>query len=58
MHIHVACAIERNGLVLAARRSAAKSHAAQMGISGRKNRSGESPEVCVKRELWEEMGFS
>jgi len=58
MHIHVACAIiELDGLVLAARRSAAKSLPLKWEFPGGKIDPGESPEVCVKRELIEEMGI-
>jgi 8-oxo-dGTP diphosphatase len=57
MHIHVACGIiERDGLVLAARRSASKSLPFKWEFPGGKIDSGESVEGCVKRELLEEMG--
>jgi 8-oxo-dGTP diphosphatase len=57
MHIHVACGIiERNGLVLAARRNASKSLPLKWEFPGGKIDPGESAEACVKRELLEEMG--
>ena len=57
MHIHVACGIiERDGLVLAARRSASKSLPFKWEFPGGKIDPGESAETCIKRELLEEMG--
>ena len=56
-HIHVACAlIERDGLVLAAQRSAAMSIPLKWEFPGGKLEAGESPEECLRRELVEEMG--
>jgi 8-oxo-dGTP diphosphatase len=57
MHIQVACSIiERDGLVLAARRGASKSLPLKWEFPGGKIDPGESAEECVKRELLEEMG--
>lgn len=56
--IHVTCAIiERDGLVLAAQRSAAMSLALKWEFPGGKIDPGESPEECLQRELVEEMGI-
>jgi 8-oxo-dGTP diphosphatase len=58
-HIHVACAlIERDGLVLAARRSATMSLPLKWEFPGGKLEEGESPEECLRRELVEEMGVT
>ena len=58
-HIHVACAIiERDGLVLAARRSASMSFPLKWEFPGGKIDPGESPQECLHRELLEEMGVS
>lgn len=55
-HIHVACAIiERDGLVLAAQRSAAMNLPLKWEFPGGKIDSDESPEECLIRELVEEM---
>lgn len=57
-HIHVACAIiERDGLVLAARRSASMSLPLKWEFPGGKVEPGESLEGCLNRELLEEMGI-
>ncbi len=57
-HIHVTCAvIERDGLVLAAQRSAAMSLPLKWEFPGGKIDPGESPEDCLRRELIEEMGI-
>jgi len=57
-HLHVTCAIiERDGLVLAARRSAAMSLPLKWEFPGGKIDPGESPEECLRRELVEEMGI-
>ena len=57
-HIHVTCAIiERNGLVLAAQRSAAMSLPLKWEFPGGKINLGESPEDCLRREILEEMGI-
>jgi 8-oxo-dGTP diphosphatase len=57
-HIHVTCAIiERDGLVLAAQRSAAMSLPLKWEFPGGKIDPGESPEECLRRELVEEMGI-
>ena len=57
-HIHVTCAIiERDGLVLAAQRSAAMSLPLKWEFPGGKIDPGESTEDCLRRELVEEMGI-
>lgn len=57
-HIHVACAIiEREGLVLAAKRSAQMSVPLKWEFPGGKIDQGETPEECLRRELIEEMGI-
>jgi 8-oxo-dGTP diphosphatase len=58
-HIHVACAIiERQGLVLAAQRSADMSLPLKWEFPGGKIEQGESPEECLRRELSEEMSVN
>jgi len=58
-HIHVACAIiERDGLTLAAQRSAAMSLPLRWEFPGGKIHDGESPPECLRREIAEEMGVS
>jgi 8-oxo-dGTP diphosphatase len=58
-HIHVACAlIERDGLVLAAQRSATMSLPLKWEFPGGKLEAGESPEECLRRELVEELGVA
>ena len=58
-HIHVACAIiERDGLVLAAQRSAAMSLPLKWEFPGGKIEPGESLVECLVRELHEEMGVT
>lgn len=58
-HIHVACAlIERDGLVLAARRSAAMTLPLKWEFPGGKLEAGESAEDCLQRELVEELGVT
>ena len=55
-HLQVSCAIiERDGLVLAARRSAAMSLPLKWEFPGGKIDLGESPEACLVRELYEEL---
>jgi 8-oxo-dGTP diphosphatase len=55
-HIRVSCAvIERDGRVLAARRSGAMSMPFKWEFPGGKIREGESPSACLVRELAEEM---
>jgi 8-oxo-dGTP diphosphatase len=57
-HIHVTCAIiEREGLVLAAQRSASASMPLKWEFPGGKIDSGETPEECLRRELVEELGI-
>lgn len=57
-HIHVTCAIiERDGLVLAAQRSAAMSLPLKWEFPGGKIDPGETAEDCLRRELVEEMGI-
>jgi 8-oxo-dGTP diphosphatase len=56
-HIHVTCAIiERDGLVLAARRSAVMSMPLKWEFPGGKINPGESLPECLCRELLEEIG--
>ncbi|MEI6215552.1 MAG: (deoxy)nucleoside triphosphate pyrophosphohydrolase [Desulfuromonadales bacterium] len=56
-HVHVACAVvERDGLILAAQRSANTSLPLKWEFPGGKLEEGESPEECLKREMFEEMG--
>ena len=56
-HVHVACAIiERDGLVLATRRSARMSLPLKWEFPGGKLEAGESPQECLRRELHEELG--
>ncbi len=58
-HIHVACAlIERDGLVLAAQRSAVMNLPLKWEFPGGKLEAGESAEECLRRELVEEMGVT
>lgn len=57
-HLHVTCAIiERQGLVLAAQRSASMSMSGKWEFPGGKIRTGESPEECLCREIDEELGL-
>lgn len=56
-HVHVACAIiERDGLVLSAKRSASMNLPLKWEFPGGKIEPGEGREECLKRELVEEMG--
>lgn len=58
-HIHVACAIiERDGLVLAARRNESMNMPLKWEFPGGKIDPGESPCECVHRELLEEMAVT
>lgn len=58
-HVHVACAlIERDGLVLAAQRSATMNLPLKWEFPGGKLEAGESAEACLQRELVEEMGVT
>lgn len=55
-HLQVSCAIiERDGLVLAARRSATMNLPLKWEFPGGKIDPGESPEECLVRELHEEL---
>ena len=55
--IPVACAIiERDGLILAARRGEGQSHAGGWEFPGGKIRDGEAPEDAIVREILEELG--
>lgn len=57
-HIHVACSIiERDGLILAARRSATMSLPLKWEFPGGKIDPGESAEECLRRELIEELAI-
>jgi 8-oxo-dGTP diphosphatase len=57
-HIHVTCAIiERDGLVLAAQRSATMSLPLKWEFPGGKLHDGESLQDCLQRELVEELGI-
>jgi len=57
-HILVACAIiERDGLVLAAQRSATMNLPLKWEFPGGKIDPGESSEDCLRRELYEEMSI-
>lgn len=57
-HIQVSCAIiEREGLVLAAQRSASMSMPLKWEFPGGKVDNGESLEECLRRELVEEMSI-
>jgi 8-oxo-dGTP diphosphatase len=57
-HIYVTCAIiERDGLVLATRRSATMSMPLKWEFPGGKIDPGESPEACLRREIYEELNF-
>jgi len=57
-HIHVTCAIiERNGLILAARRSAFMQLPLKWEFPGGKIRTGEDPGECLKREIREELAL-
>ncbi|MBE0501461.1 MAG: (deoxy)nucleoside triphosphate pyrophosphohydrolase [Desulfuromonadales bacterium] len=57
-HLHVTCAIiEANGLVFAAQRSATMNLPLKWEFPGGKIHPGEEPEVCLKREIFEELGI-
>ncbi|MEW6054929.1 MAG: (deoxy)nucleoside triphosphate pyrophosphohydrolase [Nitrospirota bacterium] len=57
-HIQVTCAIiERNGLVLAAQRSAVMTLPLKWEFPGGKIRGGETPEECLRWEIREELGL-
>ncbi len=57
-HIHVACSIiEKDGLILAARRSATMSLPLKWEFPGGKIDPGESAEECLRRELIEELAI-
>ena len=50
-----AAIIERDGKVLLAKRSSTSSLPNKWEFPGGKVESGETPEECLKRELWEEF---
>ena len=57
-HIQVTCAIiARDGLVLAAQRSAVMSLPLKWEFPGGKINHGESTEECLRRELFEELSI-
>jgi 8-oxo-dGTP diphosphatase len=57
-HLHVTCAIiERDGLILAAQRSADMNMPLKWEFPGGKIDPGETPEACLIREILEEMGI-
>ena len=57
-HIQVTCAIiERDGLVLAAQRSAAMSLPHKWEFPGGKIHQGKSTSECLRRELLEELNI-
>ena len=57
-HLHVACAIiECEGKVFAAQRSTTMNLPLKWEFPGGKINEGESPEECLKRELYEELGI-
>lgn len=57
-HLHVVCAIiERDGLILAARRKPGLNMAGKWEFPGGKIQDGESPAAALARELREEMGI-
>ncbi len=56
-HIHVTCAIiEKDGLVLAAKRGPSMSMPGTWEFPGGKIMDGETLEACIKREIMEELG--
>lgn len=58
-HLHVACAIlEKDGRILAAQRSTTMSLPLQWEFPGGKIQEGETPAVCLRRELVEELGIT
>lgn len=57
-HLHVTCAIiERDGLVLAARRSETMNMPLKWEFPGGKIKQGETKEACLIREIMEELGI-
>ena len=58
-HIYVTCGIvELNNCVLSVQRSDAMSLPLKWEFPGGKIEQGESPEECLKRELFEELGIN
>lgn len=58
-HLKVTCAIiQKNGLMLAAQRSTSMSLPLKWELPGGKIKHGESLEVCLRREIFEELGIN
>lgn len=58
-HLHVTCAIiEKDGLILAAKRSGLMNMPYKWEFPGGKIKKGETKEACLKREILEEMNLT
>ncbi len=56
--IRVACAVmEKKGRLFAAKRGPTGANGGRWELPGGKIEPGETPEACVRRELWEELGI-